>query len=604
MLYTKSVFFKTGSAFIFFYFTLVCLNLAFAKLWPPSFYEHAMEPTSVLEVRGKHFRGNGVFIVVATPKGDRPMILTNSHLLEGEKNAEINWYGHLVYQNEPFPNYIWLKLEDSVAVNFDSPDNDIALLSLPSSLTKDEQKYFMELGYLNARFYRKGVDQPNKKLALYANRVAVQIDGKRSILENIEPWRAVLLPDQYISGLFEQVFSIPVYGRHGISGGAFYEFGKFSGLVTKVDLSVSPYVYAIPVSEIAKVFISDYFNPNTHSQSQGSWKMSPEGVLSLEIKIHEDVILASTHLGGLGTAGGELGNGGGEIGNGGGELGNGGDDGVKYWELEISDIYNYKRKIVTANPFSLKPQSLRINDKKIAYFEVKDPIRPEFPILVAPTSAKYIWNLNHPHQAPPMQIVYSDVNSRKKVLERRSMRFNFSEYARVYKKTKAGHYEHLSINFDTFTGDHAQALFPSGDLTRGSKVDWIYQITKMPSEAPQTKPGEYFPGYPFRARENLEMFLDVIERDQSLKIEVPCNLSRSVLITNLSDGSEPIALNSVSDPEEITQIFRSEKKEHKGYQAALIFRNEDLGKLERIFVETPTHLYEFPACHPGEDCIR
>ncbi|MBI5139210.1 hypothetical protein HZA26_01215 [Candidatus Nomurabacteria bacterium] len=130
--------------------------------------------------------------------------------------------------------------------------------------------------------------------------------------------------------------------------------------MTKVDLSANPFVYAIPVKEIAKVLSANFFKPKENQQLQASWKTnSVNGERGLEIETQDSVIWASSRLGNLGTAGGEIGNGGGEIGNGGGEIGNGGDFGAKYWELEISDIYNNKRMIVTANPFLVETQSLR-----------------------------------------------------------------------------------------------------------------------------------------------------------------------------------------------------------------------------------------------------
>ncbi|MBI5139211.1 hypothetical protein HZA26_01220 [Candidatus Nomurabacteria bacterium] len=118
---------------------------------------------------------------------------------------------------------ISLELNNNVTVIFDFPENDISLLSLPDTLTQEELEYFTNLGYLNVKFIPTGFKRPDKKQALYTIRVAVQINGKKQILENIRPWSAALLPDQYISGFFEQVIAIPVYGMPGISGGAYYE---------------------------------------------------------------------------------------------------------------------------------------------------------------------------------------------------------------------------------------------------------------------------------------------------------------------------------------------------------------------------------------------
>ena len=102
----------------------------------------------------------------------------------------------------------------------------------------------------------------------------------------------------------------------------------------------------------------------------------------------------------------------------------------------------------------------------------------------------------------------------------------------------------------------------------------------------------------FQARENLWLYLDVLFSMESLNIQVPCDLRREIVLT---DHEKLAVLRAISDPEAQTQIFQTSDK---AYQAVLIFRSEDLGKLERIFVETPKYLFEFIACRPGVDCIR
>lgn len=173
----------------------------------------------------------------------QPVILTSSHLLQGNTTATIT-------------------LDHQTGVSkalFDSPADDIALLSVPD--TFDAQTVLsLKKRTAGAICSKETMQDGRCFLAAFRSSSGYTDDhvdfaegGKSRAVALISPWTASSDLDFFVSGSYQNILSLPIYLRPGSSGGAYYHNGVFAGLVTEVSASGEALAYAIPIEGIESV---------------------------------------------------------------------------------------------------------------------------------------------------------------------------------------------------------------------------------------------------------------------------------------------------------------------------------------------------------------
>jgi hypothetical protein len=336
-------------------------------------YENSSNALTIVEVIGT-LKGSGVIVYL----DDRPVILTNSHILQGRPIASVSFpEAQIRYlNNEGYYHYTEeiFKFSAQLPVIFDDPLHDFVFLKLEDYVDARTYKTLKMLAKYNGKFCQKlkncspGWHMNDEGVQATDARIAAIIDGKRLSTPLITSLSHKSVNDQMISGETYKALSLPVYARPGSSGGAYFYRGILTGLVTKVSLIGVPETYAISLDEIGKIISLD--NSNTAS---ASWK---NGSLTV-IDNGEEITTKSAT------------NGGGETGNGGGETGNGGDGlaNSKYWKIAFYHVVG-KEEFSTWNPFVHRTNTFVINDKEYAFSKVGNAYQ-------LPTIASYLWNKNH-----------------------------------------------------------------------------------------------------------------------------------------------------------------------------------------------------------------
>ena len=315
------------------------------------------EGLTVVEVLST-LKGSGVIVNL----DEEPVIITNSHNLQGLKQAQVTLptRNQKIWDIESNNKRFDVGFSVRASVILDDPYTDFAILKFPDGMSSDVKEVLKLYGNLNGNLCFKnncpGWRGTDNKLSITNNITAV-VDGSFQAVE------VVLGPKIKFS---DSTIIIPAYTRPGVSGGAFYYNGILSGLVSQVSLSGEAETRAIPFKTIGKILKQTPFQPKAF------WR---DGALVFNIGDEEIVISSGTNGGGeTGHGGGETGHGGGETGHGGGETGHGGGTKVNYLELEVLDPSG-KHLVRTWNPFQTRKSSFKVNGRRISYIKVKNKLQ-------------------------------------------------------------------------------------------------------------------------------------------------------------------------------------------------------------------------------------
>jgi hypothetical protein len=329
-------------------------------------------------------KGSGTLIQIHTQDGVKTRILTNSHVVAGQKEASIQ-YGD---QNL------------RATVEKDWPLFDVAVLA--PNVDDSTLNQLADNARLNVHFYpnKKSIktlyNYGNEKLAILGNYAAfIMNDHPQSIeqMMGLSPFQIV--DEEMISGAYDRIYQVPVLLRRGVSGGGYFSNGQMVGMITKISTGGEHFSsFVIPIEAISKL-ISNGYNAKgeTHFFEQASSlavsRTIEDGrtVFSIQLEGKEVKQIGSgkkeSNAGGdPGDGGGDPGDGGGDPGDGGGDPGDGGESGLSaLWSLLYAG-QNYQFH----SPLEENESEFFVNNEKVLFFSMDgdqgELKAPSIPVLV------------------------------------------------------------------------------------------------------------------------------------------------------------------------------------------------------------------------------
>ena len=196
---------------------------------------------TVVEVLGS-LRGSGILVLW----NDRPVVLTNSHNLQGLK--EVQLYLPVRTQrvradaSNGFNNLMTVTFKGPGKLLYDDPFIDFAIVGLPEKLSGKTLEIIHAYAEINGRFDGRGWVPYDAKLHT-PTMVAAVLNGKNMATQTVDG-----RPPTFTKASI----TIPAYSRPGVSGGALYDHGLLVGLINKVSLIGEPVTMAIPLPLIAE----------------------------------------------------------------------------------------------------------------------------------------------------------------------------------------------------------------------------------------------------------------------------------------------------------------------------------------------------------------
>ena len=620
-------------------------------------------PVSIVRVESTH---SGYGILVSTSDGG-VFILTNSHILKGNPKAKItlSFINHNIIAREwkidDLPHDLTFSAESIQKT--DDPVGDIILLKL--ELKKISPVLYSRILNTAYRFifcpispdcpkgyilndFNKNIDwtlmhgnlQDSASIVnvLKADAPIYQIYDRRSdipeifrrdwlnIISTIDNKMDLIRPDNIIAAENSYSIALPTYGREGYSGSPVFSRSKFIGLLTKVHLDGTPFAYAIPIEDIAKriqhsLFDGSYFKPKI----QGHWNDKGSLIInSGDFRISEASSTA------ISSAGGEGGNSGGEGIN------------VKFKDghanLFRKDYDWISPPVEFNNPFIERTYSpLMIcgfkeypctQDEKfdlpIPYLIDTDKNNNVIFVTSALISRLAIENkLSLYSEKNKFQI--PDIKDAGAYLNQLRLQWSKEPQAiRNYFKDQTGQWSFTNlfspsrISYEAFkNGDHDKYSFfeflSLNSRRKGNKLNnfnsaYIIERSKesfsLFSDYTETEP------FIFK-KENQKDHFGFRFMDYATKTYVEVNLDRNgesatikeYDLFNFSKINKSIELKRTSLPEQLNWRFSEKTKESSKYNIIYVFDRDNLSELEKIFIETPTTVFEIIYCQlKGKYC--
>ena len=610
------------SRFVFFIFlTLAYAVNAFAATAEPMNAPPVVEKRGlsierpVVEVAGQ-LLGSGTIILL----NRKPVILTNSHVLQGNKVASVRLFAPQVVK---LPVLMDWPIYDMAVIGLDGKDSNGH--SIVTTAQKAYLKSIAADGFCNQA---DSVDKADCLAKTYVNfrnvpelefehhvRLVIAEDGLARDIDSLTPQQnAWLLKDLFISGYFGSVFVAPIYLRPGSSGGALFCNKKyFCGLITKVSASAEPVTLSIPGDNIQAVIESK------NSTGFGEWVSGPHGRF-LKWKNGDNILTSGTVSDTFSSAGGELTNGGGELSNGGGELANGGAPIKKkisdrYWQMTVKEgfyragqsrlVWTYRnREVETLNPFLETHSSLQLNGIPIAFLDIQQD--PPGVADVFMSASLSIFNYYMDKTRAKQITSYHATPEAGKILAltRKDYPVPPLKFARLYSIDSPTHFTLLNNNCNTTAGDNAEALAMEYDRVEANPA-----FLKDEPPACAHKWEEYAVdqsgfsvAHPFRVRKISNLALNVKFRDETNK-EFEVRIDKHLLSISFLSAGEVLKL--IPDQTQASASVTYRDSEGKSSVTAVaIYDTENINSLDRIFIRTKGRLLEFLTCVPGLNCSR
>ena len=524
-------------------------------------YENATRAQSVVEVLGT-LKGSGVL----TYLDQKPIVITNSHVLQGRKTARVTlhkrYLNKMEIENKEIVSneiYVPFSLTLDLQVIHDFPFTDFSILAFPESLTKTQKAVVEYYASKNGGFClttsrcKKGWHYPKKPSYEFSDNIAAVLDGKPTATKVFASTPSTShkvntrsVPDE---------FTVPVYAKPGVSGGAYYQQGVLMGLVTKVSLTGEPYTIATSFRKIGDVLAK----PNTLEQNT---RWSEKGQLIIQQGPEEIILQTGSNAGG------------GETGHGGGETGHGG-DGInsQYWNLEIPDATG-RHLITTWNPMFQRYSSFKINGEETYVLKVQNK-------YVIPTFEKYQSN-----KKKLDLLIRNEQNLSVLENERVSKPFEMNQ-ARYYSydKTKNIYSVHKFYDWQAGLFPGAQYLLPNKDGKWSKNTRYFFSASGKNPDA-----DGYYVNVHFSAKRTDGLILDIIfnpSEEPKLKYSIKANADLKQ-ISIASDGKEQI-LERTPFHSPGTLLFENQDKTIK---AVYTYDSDDLLSVQKVFIQTQDYLIE------------
>lgn len=542
--------------------------------------ENVTKSLSVVEVLGA-LKGSGVIVLL----DDKPVIITNSHNIQGKKKVSIKLNHRKIkyfkVNSHPSSSGTSFEFNGKANVLMDFPLSDFAVLSFPENLSKDEHDAIKMYARSNGKIV-KSKWYPTKTPGIFNESISAVLEGVATSLTVLAPYKGRLIEDTLISGDGQKIWLIPIYARPGVSGGAYYRNGWLEGLVTKISLSAEPMALATPFESIAKTIFD---SKKIEREKKATWE---NGQLSY---IHQNntVIVSPAGNGGVG---GETGNGGF-----GGETGNGGGSVSSFWKLEVSDRHG-SHTIMTWNPFIYRSSKFNLNGQDIAVFDSKGQFKlPSLPL--------FLFNEEKKNEQFPLE--YSE-DVLEKLQSKRLQNTPKLSFGRLYLYNEAKN--HFSVHGANYSGknpDGTQQLKPQmakrlADVQKNPfRPVYIYENdVEMDADG-------YLYDSPFSLGFSKEHLLDIklrgnyllgLKDEQDISVETiiraSADLEEIKIITirkfKIDSAVSEIVLKDIRFSSLGTKVYASKDK---SYTAAFIYSSDDLSKLEKIYIKSSNALMEF-----------
>jgi len=412
------------------FFFLLIIGRASFSATPINIIEEGL---GVVQVKGA-LVGSGSLILI----DNKIYILTVSHLIQNEHKVKVYIKDlNLDFYFDPSGNIIHQKvyyklLEFDAKPIFSDPLGDIALLELPS--LDHKSNLFEALSYIAKvnlslcgestpfRFSCASPDEFKSTGLIHSEKVSwYLLDKKVNQFLDMEDIHSRInkIEDQYISGLYDYILKVPVYGGPGMSGGSLYVNHKLAGIISKVHYDGFPMAYAIPLEQIVRVLKKINFKNIAESHATLSscdqnlcsyWLQNKNGSSSLGVRINNQNLFELLNGSSIQFSGGPGligpgGGGAGSVGSGGGGagvVGSGGrGDGLwsaseenhlldsSYFYLQnLPNVSLAKIGLPMTNPFRVNPGSFYMGNQKVCEFIVTKNGNPS---RLLPSLAKYIY---------------------------------------------------------------------------------------------------------------------------------------------------------------------------------------------------------------------
>jgi hypothetical protein len=585
------------------------LNISFASDSSLTIYNNGndgddlvINAISIVQVNARK-QGSAVVLLYA----GQPVLLTNSHVIGNSSFANIFLPPRLIsvsHLNSSEEETWTLSLSGKSDVILNLPAYDLALLSLPKNMSERDLNVFIHYAKLNGELCPQGfkycsendkaIWTPNKENLPINTAIGAVLDSKLTSIKILEYFKPYLTDDHLLSGLYRSVIHIPSFTRPGVSGGAFYNKGVFTGLITKVSSTVEAFTVAIPIEEVARILSE---NSENKVLIQGNWVSIDDKEDELQIHLEDETFVSRNGGAGLFVQSG------GPISDGGSKSA-----GSSLWTIKMNNIF--KNSYIMLNPFDSQFDELSIikDNKKciIDYFEVDEK-------RVASSMAELIWyKLNAPDA---LKIFYKPTVSNKSCNTELSSTANklsrFTPYSplvfgRLYKKsTNNDEFLNINLNCDSNFSAHLQALEPYFDNESGGNNN-IFCKRSNDNRNRRIDSEGYLVGSPFSIRHSDEFIFDIKLNPTSwsasgvtIKVMLKSDLSEILIETPTS--------KLIFKPEVVSsqpiQVYKSTESRDK---AVVILDGQDLSIIKSVFVETSGFLIELIGCRPGVDkeCAR
>lgn len=267
---------------------ILCLVLQADLSIAVTILDNAESGFAMVQVKGAMW-GSGMLALIKNDKtneGDpgefELAVITPSHLIQNNLNPVVQvtprnglfLTGSIHDAKSIAPQFVELKSKDIPAsVLFQDALRDIALLKL--SLSSNDPLYLslFDIARKNlvlcededadsSCFQLKEFYSAIKVRSVFSQNINWILNGKvvsQPLNKENEGASISVVKDQYISGLFERIFALSVYGGPGMSGGGFYLNDNLAGMISKVHYDGYPEVYAIPMNQIYKTLLCSYW---------------------------------------------------------------------------------------------------------------------------------------------------------------------------------------------------------------------------------------------------------------------------------------------------------------------------------------------------------
>lgn len=528
-------------------------------------HKPASSKQSVVEVLGT-LNGSGVLVLL----DQKPVVITNSHILQGKKSAKIRFSPRLLnvlrIEDKNVTSgeirAIDLNLNLDLKVIHDFPYTDFSILSFPETLTGPEKtalEYFATKNgafCLNLSKCKKGWNEARISEYEPTDSITSVLDGKPSSTQIVV--NQFLSSRKKYSSSVPDEFKIPVYARPGASGGGYYQQAILMGIVTRVSLIGQPFTIATSMRKIGE----ELTNPKEIEQ-KARW--SKEGRLVIQHEDEELILQSGSN------AGGETGHGGGETGHGGGD-----NPTSLYWKLEIPDATG-QHLIETWNPMFQRSSSFTINGEEISFLRVKNK-------LIIPSFEKY--------RSSKKKLTSKDIFLRSE----ESLTFLESQRIKLPFEVNQARYYNIDHSKDIYSihkSYYWSDLFPGGQYILPDKNgEWSKNAIYF-STVNGNKPNAngYYENTHFSAKRTSGLLIDVIftpGKASNIKYFIKANSDlQSISIT--SNGKE-IILKRVPFHSPGSVLFENGDKTIK---AVYSYDSDDLTSIQRVFIQLPDYLIEF-----------